>query len=292
VASHGRGVLVGSITTLPEKPQATTLVSPSTNVRGILPDTVLTWNSSASAVSYTVRLQVEGRPDLARTIQGVTDTKLDVKGLVQGPVTYSWNVEPYGGGGAGPISDTWTFSTAVRPPALLVPANGEKDVLQANLTWERLPQATSYGIEVSPNAAFNPVIVHIDNHPDTSILVRGLDNNKRYFWRVRSANADAVGIYSERSAFVTGVLSDVAGQPDVDCIVRPNPTADRIVVTYAELDGSVVVLCDVAGRIMQQHVAQGSQLELDLRMLSAGSYTLLIRKQGMTTQSYSVTKIQ
>jgi hypothetical protein len=292
VASHGRGVLIGSITTLPEKPLATTLVSPSTNVRGILPDTVLTWNPSASAVSYTVRLQVEGRPELARTIQGVAGTKLDVKGLAQGPVTYSWNVEPYGGGGAGPVSETWSFSTAVRPPALLLPANGEKDVVQAQLAWERVPQAASYGIEVAPNAAFNPVVVHIDNHLDTSILVRGLDNNKRYFWRVRSANTDAVGVYSERSAFVTGVLSDVAENMEVACVVRPNPTTDRIVVTYAELTGAIVVLCDVTGRTLQQHVAQGSQLELDLRTLSAGSYTLLVRKEGKTTQSYSVTKIQ
>lgn len=292
IASHGRGVLIGSITTLPEKPQATTLVSPSTNVRGILPDTVLTWNPSASAVSYTVRLQVEGQPDLARIIQGVTDTRLDVKGLAQGPVTYSWNVEPYGGGGAGPVSETWSFSTAVRPPALLQPANGEKDVVQAQLTWERVSQAVSYGIEVSPNAAFNPVLMHIDNHVDTSILVRGLDNNKRYFWRVRSANADATGIYGERSSFVTGLLSAVEGQEEPYCVVRPNPASERVEVASAELDGAIVDLCDAAGRIIQQHVARGSHIELDLKALSAGSYTVLVRKQGTPTQSYSLTKIQ
>ena len=291
IASHGRGVLVGTIRTLPEKPTSTTLVSPTSTTRGVLPDTVLTWNASASAISYTVRLTVDNQPALNKTIQGVSDTKLEVKGLAQGPVMYSWNVEPYGGGGAGPISETWTFQTAVRPPVLREPLNGARDVAQAMLTWENVPQAASYGIEVSPNAAFNPVIVHIDNYQDTSILVRGLENNKRYFWRVRSANADATGVYGERSSFVTGVLTNVAEQRE-GVIVGPNPMSTTCRVTSPELIGSKIHMYTSDGKLVRAIESATQSLFIDVADLPNGAYTLVISRGGRTIVHYSLTKIQ
>lgn len=291
VASHGRGVLVGTIRTLPEKPASTTLVSPSTMTRGVLPDTVLTWKPSASAVSYTVRLTVDNQPTLNRTIQGVADTKLEVKGLQQGPIMYSWNVEPYGGGGAGPVSETWSFLTAVRPPVLREPLNGAKDVVQVLLTWENVPQAASYGVEVSPNAAFNPVLVHVDNHTDTSILVRGLDNNKRYFWRVRSANADATGVYSERSSFVTGVLTTV-DDAENDVTVGPNPMSTECSITSADLVGSVISIYSSDGKRVRMIEAHTQRVSVDVSDLPNGAYTLVIMRGGRTNVHYSLTKIQ
>ena len=291
IASHGRGVLVGTIRTLPEKPTSTTLVSPTSTTRGVLPDTVLTWNASASAISYTVRLTVDNQPALNKTIQGVSDTKLEVKGLAQGPVMYSWNVEPYGGGGAGPISETWTFQTAVRPPVLREPLNGARDVVQAMLTWENVRQAASYGIEVSPNAAFNPVIVHIDNYQDTSILVRGLENNKRYFWRVRSANADATGVYGERSSFVTGVLTNVAEQRE-GVIVGPNPMSTTCRVTSPELIGSTIHMYTSDGKLVRAIESATQSLSIDVADLPNGAYTLVISRGGRTIVHYSLTKIQ
>jgi hypothetical protein len=292
VASHGRGVLIGTIQTLPEKPGTTSLISPADSKRGILTDTVLTWNAAPQAVSYTVRLSVDGKPTLAKTVQGVTDTKLAVNGLEQGPVKYTWNVEPYGGGGAGQVSESWTFMTAVKPPVLIQPVNGEKDIVQANLVWQRVPQATTYGVEVSPNAAFNPVLVHVDNLVDTSILVRGLENNRRYFWRVRCANEDATGIYAERSSFVTGLLTAVTQYNDDRSMLGPNPATDRIAVTSSDLDGATVSLSDATGRILLQQPAHGNRVELDLKNIPAGLYTVLVRKQGNTAQSYLFTKIQ
>ncbi|MBM4179366.1 MAG: T9SS type A sorting domain-containing protein [Ignavibacteria bacterium] len=291
VASHGRGVLVGAITTLPEKPGTATLVSPSDTKRGILTDTVLTWNAAPSAVSYIVRLSSEGRPELGKTIQGVTDTKVAVTGLAQGPITYTWNVEPYGGGGAGQVSQTWSFSTAVRPPALLQPVNGAKDITQALLTWEHVPSAETYGIEVSPNAAFNPVLVHVDNHTDTSILVRGLDMNKRYFWRVRSANADATGVYSERSSFVTGVLSSVANVEDSG-MLQPNPATTSCTVHLSNLAGSSIMVYSSSGALVRSMNAVSDEHEIDLQGIAAGSYTVVVKANGRTRITYSLTKIQ
>jgi hypothetical protein len=291
VASHGRGVMVGTIQTLPEKPGSTTLVSPPDSKRGILTDTVLTWNAAPSAVSYVVRLSAQGQPDLDRVIQGVTDTKLSVSGLVQGPVTYSWSVEPYGGGGAGPLSQTWTFSTAVRPPALREPLNGAKDVAQALLTWERVPQAETYGVELSPNAAFNPVLMHIDNHTDTSILVRGLDNNKRYFWRVRSANADATGVYGERSSFVTGTLSNITDLQSTSALL-PNPATTSCTVHMPHLAGASIAVYNSAGLLVRTARAELDEYVIDLQGLAAGNYTVVIKANGNTVTGYSLTKIQ
>jgi hypothetical protein len=159
------------------------------------------------------------------------------------------------------------------------------------LTWENVRQAASYGIEVSPNAAFNPVIVHIDNYQDTSILVRGLENNKRYFWRVRSANADATGVYGERSSFVTGVLTNVAEQRE-GVIVGPNPMSTTCRVTSPELIGSTIHMYTSDGKLVRAIESATQSLSIDVADLPNGAYTLVISRGGRTIVHYSLTKIQ
>lgn len=279
IATHGRGVYTGKITALPSKPGIPTLASPSNGARGIYRDTMLTWNAVSEASSYAVRLWDAATPTTVRTFAGITDTKLAITDLVQGPVVYNWNVEAYGGGGGSTPSETWSLTTAVRPPARISPAPSATGVLQAILDWERVPQATTYGIEVSPNAAFNPVVSKTDGHADTSILVRGLENNKRYFWRVRSANADATGLFSDRQSFVTGLLSSV-NESDTRATplrIEPNPAVGevRICVPNNGVLNSMLEVVDSEGRVvLTSRIDECTQL--DVTGLASGPYTVSV----------------
>lgn len=293
IATHGRGVYTGRITSLPSKPGIPTLVSPNNGTRGIYRDTVLKWNAVADASSYAVRVWDQATPNTIRTFAGVNETTLAVDELVQGPVIYNWNIEAYGGGGGSTPSETWSFATAIRPPALYTPTPGATGITQAELVWERVPQATSYGIEVSPNAAFNPVVSKTDGLADTSILVRGLENNKRYFWRVRSADADAVGLFSDRQSFVTGLLSSFNETDATETTLRlePNPTTNSVRVCVPENSSrnSRIEVSDMEGRVVLASVVDECT-NLNLTTLPSGTFTVTVFSGTKTVSSSLVIK--
>ncbi|MBK9181876.1 MAG: T9SS type A sorting domain-containing protein [Ignavibacteria bacterium] len=290
IATHGRGVYTGKITSKPSQPEKPTPLSPDYRSHGIYPDTVLTWSQASLASSYAVQLWETATPKNTRTYAGIRETKLSIADLVQGPVVYSWNVEAFGAGGSSTPSETWTFTTAVRPPLLLSPAPGATGILQAVLTWERVPQAYSYGIEVSPNAAFNPVVSKTDGHADTSILVRGLESNKRYFWRVRSANTDTIGLFSNRQSFVTGLLSSIneTETSATSLRIEPNPAAStvRVCVPSNVALNTVLEVVNSEGRlVLTSSISDCTQL--DVSSLANGTYTVTA-KYGTSNVSSSL----
>ena len=262
VATHGRGVISGGIVTLPPRPRIPLLVSPVDGRKGILIDTVLTWEPVVSAMSYSLTLWETDDLATKQTFTGIRTESFRVSELRQGPVRYSWNVEAFSGGGGGTPSDTWSFYTAVRSPKLLLPLASSTGILQAILTWQRVPEAQTYGIELSTSAAFNPIISKQSGIVDTSILVRGLENNRRYFWRARSENSDAMGVFSARQSFVTGLLAsldDVAPSATTTLHVEPNPVSDIVTVcmgkrgsgTKAEGHRTEISIHDANGRLVR-----------------------------------------
>lgn len=295
VASHGRGTFTGTILSLPPGlSQPPTLLSPLSGKGGILSDTILTWNPLPGAVTYQVNVWVAGDPALSVTFEGLKGTSVSLLQLVQGPVTYSWNVEAFnGGGGSGP-SETWTFSTAVRAPLLYLPLAGATDVVQAYLTWERVPAALTYGLEVSPNAGFNPIVLKMDGIVDTTILVRGLESNKRYFWRVRSANNDGMGFFSNRQSFVTGIVSSVDNEPpsELSIAIEPNPATDIMRVCISDaLRGvsSVLRITDAQGRTVQTLKIEDCT-NVSASSLASGTYTVTVLGNGRAASAQFVVK--
>jgi hypothetical protein len=285
VATHGRGTWWGEITSLPDRPSRAELASPPDMRRGILPDTVLTWKAAPGAVSYSVFLTSEGDSSLNATYQGIRETSLKVQNLKQGYHRYTWSVEPYGSGGAGPASTQWSFITAVRPPALLLPAAGATDVSPVVLTWERVSGALRYDVEVSTNASFRPVIASAAALADTAFALSGLESNKRYFWRVRSIDDDASGVFSERQSFVTGTITSIT---DLDLgssrMVTPNPAASKFTIRPpAEHDGPYdIEIVSSDGRIVEKHPRTVGAKMIDITHLATGRYVVRMIIDGET----------
>ncbi|MCX6140550.1 MAG: T9SS type A sorting domain-containing protein, partial [Candidatus Kapabacteria bacterium] len=191
-------------------------------------------------------------------------------------------------------SPTWSFSTTVRPPKLISPIAGATGVVQALLEWERVSDALAYGIEVSTSPSFKPLVTKLDGIQDTAILIRGLENNKRYFWRVRSADADAVGLFSDRQSFTTGLLSSV----DVDEAfstesVEPNPASETIRIHLdSTLIGSVVTIevVNSEGRLMKSVITGDEIVTVNVNELAVGTYTVRIRSGSITERRRLVVK--
>ncbi len=294
VASHGRGTFTGRITSLPDRPARVQLRTPVNMDRGIGLDTTLTWTPAKGATSYTVRLWRVDRPDSVAVFSGITAAFLDVT-LEAGPVQYFWNVEAYGGGGGGGASESWSFLTQIRPPVLVSPAVGATAVTAVDLVWNRVPMAVGYGVEVGSNAAFNPVVAKVDELADTTVRVRGLDNNKRYFWRVRAQDIDATGPFSDRRSFVTGILTsvDTHEQNNASLRVEPNPASDHVTLC-SPFEASTswnLRITTVDGRDVYQQMCAAQCLDVSLATFAAGTYVVTVSQgTAVRSRSFSIVK--
>jgi hypothetical protein len=295
VATHGRGTFTGRITSLPDRPGRVQLNLPSNADRAIETEVTLRWSPAQGASSYTVRLWRADRPDSVVMISGITATSTRVTMLEAGPVLYFWNVEAYGGGGGGGTSESWVFSTQIRPPVLVSPESGATAVTAVDLVWNRVPGAVGYGIEVGSNAAFNPIVAKVDRLGDTTVRVRGLENNKRYFWRVRAEDIDASGPYSDRRSFVTGVLTSINTDDDATSQLRiePHPVRERAMIcTPFDHDRSWTLrITTLDGRVVHEAAYGSTCAEVSLNTLAAGTYVLVVA-HGTDVQSRSFTVIK
>lgn len=294
VATHGRGTFTGRITSLPDRPARVQLRTPANMDRGIGLDTTLTWSPVDTGVSYTLRLWRVDRPDSVAVFSGITAAFMDVT-LEAGPVQYFWNVEAYGGGGGGGTSESWSFLTQIRPPALVSPAVGATAVTAVDLVWNRVPGAVGYGVEVGTNAAFNPIIAKVDEIADTTVRVRGLENNKRYFWRVRAQDIDAPGPFSDRRSFVTGILTsvDATEQNNVGIRVEPNPASDRVTLCSPFESSAVwnLRITTLDGRDVYQQVCATPCQDVSLASYATGTYVVTVAQGSVVrSRSFSIVK--
>jgi hypothetical protein len=210
-------------------------------------------------------------------------------------VQYFWNVEAYGGGGGGGTSESWAFTTQIRPPVLVSPESGATAVTAVDLVWNRVPGAIAYGIEVGPNAAFNPIVAKVDGLADTTVRVRGLENNKRYFWRARAAEIDTSGPFSDRRSFVTGILTSITSDDMAAAHMRiePHPVRERATVCTPFTVGGTWVLriTTIDGRDVRRQECDTACVELAVDVLAAGTYVLTV-SSGSDVISRSLTIIK
>ncbi|MDZ4122249.1 MAG: T9SS type A sorting domain-containing protein, partial [Candidatus Cloacimonadaceae bacterium] len=86
------------------------------------------------------------------------------------------------------------------------------------ITWQSVPGATAYHLQLSQSQTFDSNLLDIDTHPQSSYQVSGLNPYSTYYWRVASF---AGGVFSEfcpTLEFSTGEISEI---PPVPNLVAP-----------------------------------------------------------------------
>jgi hypothetical protein len=97
------------------------------------------------------------------------------------------------------------FTAAPAAPALTSPANGALNVpATPTFTWNALPQAGSYSIQVATDMAFTNIVASASGlaNPTWTANVT-LNTSTAHYWRVRADNACGVGAYSATWSFST-----------------------------------------------------------------------------------------
>jgi uncharacterized protein YkwD len=183
-------------------PKTVDLLTPA-NFTPIAEDSILlVWKKpDASAKTYWIEISNEEYFEQAFLVDSTrTDTSFILKNLKKDE-NYYWRVKAKNDELWGEFSQTASFYTVTLPSAtfLATPAdNFTTSNTVMRFTWRRpTGEAERFAFELSRNPEFTDLQMRDTSLKDTVIMVPGLERGKQYRWRVRAANANGYGPYSE-----------------------------------------------------------------------------------------------
>ena len=232
-------------------PATPVLVYPIHNAPNVPTNTTFKWNrvvpagqTTAGDSNYVVQFWTytsQGTQLLTSdTTLGKNDTALALTGL-QNRARYFWKVMTYNQGGTSAFTAVDSFSTVIELPSAPNPLT-PKGVTGWNrisqYTWNSVPNATSYRIQVSDGSGFSNILFD-KTLVDTSIIATDtLAASTRYYWQVASIDPGGQGAYSGASTFVTGTVVGVFAtsnaMPTVFALMQnyPNPFNPSTTISY------------------------------------------------------------
>lgn len=189
---------------------APTLLLPANNSTNVSLTPLLDCSDVANATNY--RFQIALNPSFGTTLfdSSVTSSQINIPdGILSSNVTYYWRACGFNNTGLGPWSATFNFATLSQlpsAPVLLLPANGAINVvLTPALDWSDVSTATKYLLQVALDSLFTNLVIN-----DSSMTVSQytippglLQNNTKYYWRVRAKNNFGWGNFSVIFSFRT-----------------------------------------------------------------------------------------
>ncbi len=208
-----------------------------------------------------------------------TSNSLSLTGLTPG-ATYYWKVRSfYGGSTYSNYSSTYHFT--VNPGSNPVtplpgsPNNVNITVTSPIVSWVLPAQSEStlnYVIEYSTTQDFtNPI--EIDNISEPFVQINGLQENQKYFWRVKSVNQNGESYYSPVGKFTTYTPTAVNNGSQIPAKFElsqnyPNPFNPTTTIKFQLPEQSFVTLkiYDITGKEIKTLVSSD---------LSAGYYSVV-----------------
>ncbi|MBL7816169.1 MAG: zinc-dependent metalloprotease [Saprospiraceae bacterium] len=201
-------------------------------------------------------------------------------------------------GNVQPAATVFTLST----PTLLAPINGAKTQYFNNftLTWQAVPNATAYVVEISKSTSFFDSRVFIANTNALNINKSMVANyftaaNTTYYWRVKPYNGYAAcATPSVRQNFVTGLVSDVKELTEVShFIIAPNPLSKtqnlQLAITTEKAFEAQIKLYNLTGQLVfseRRYFDEGDSVQtFSVLGLNDGFYTLYLESdKGVLTK--------
>ncbi|PIP77712.1 MAG: hypothetical protein COW85_07570 [Ignavibacteria bacterium CG22_combo_CG10-13_8_21_14_all_37_15] len=152
----------------------------------------LSWNSSNTAVSYTLQVATDNAFSnfvFNGDVGNVTNKQIIGLNYL---TTYFWRVSATNAYGTSAYSSSRYFSTtgtALQPPTLLSPIDGTiNQSLAPTLSWNASSRATSYTLQVSTNSSFTSYVYNQSGLTSISQRVMDLTLSTIYYWRVSATN--------------------------------------------------------------------------------------------------------
>ena len=191
-------------------PDPPVLISPEDGLEDVMRTQSFQWAPVQSAVLY--RFQLSTDSNFTTIVQDKlvgTLTNL-VGGLQLGFVKYYWRVQANNGGNISSFSEVRSFTTGIDIPNLISPPDSALNVSTSpTFEWTPVNGAVSYTLQISTFGSFINFVVNQPGITSTSYSVTDLEENKKYYWRVRGATANYEGLFSQVFRFTTGSTNSV-----------------------------------------------------------------------------------
>lgn len=186
------------------------------------------------------------------------------------------------------FGDTLSFRTAaleLNEPELAAPANeGTVTDEEVVLEWNAVDEAGTYTIQVADNHLFQDPLLEVSEIEITQYLLRDLEADQTYYWRVRAEASGVTGPWSDARSFTTSQetsADDRAGIPGELKLGQnyPNPFNPSTTIRYQlpEAGHTTLKIFDLSGRrvstlVNETKEAGYHQVQLDGSDLSSGTY--------------------
>jgi hypothetical protein len=116
---------------------------------------------------------------------------------------YYWHVRAFNTAGHySAWSSTWNFRTAILPPTLLSPTDGEVlAAVRPPFDWEDVTGATTYTIQVSLSSGFSTKLTNRTTSSSSYLPTVNLPVGVTLYWRVRANGTNGPSLWSEVQSF-------------------------------------------------------------------------------------------
>ncbi|MBC8144562.1 MAG: T9SS type A sorting domain-containing protein [bacterium] len=170
---------------------------------------------------------------------------------------------------------------ALPVPRILTPTQGALDQpVTITFTWEAIPGAASYDLQVGTDRFFMDALTYSDSMiTETSRVVSGLKASTFYLARMRVRMAGAIGEWSSSTGFRTtsGVSSVAANSSDAtrQLTLSPNPVSGNAIVASITGRRSSIVeleLVNALGVCVRRVTSSASIATIPIDGLPAGLY--------------------
>jgi hypothetical protein len=254
------------------QPQPPILLAPPNNATGVSLFPTFDWTDVSGATSY--RLQVfQGSTTVFDQSNIPQSTYNLISAVLVYNTTYYWRVNASGPTGTSEWSTQWFFTTANPPPSVPVlvspPNNSVNVTVTPVLSWNASVNANFYRVQVSLNENFTTTVIDVPGLVNTGYVVQpgALNNNVKYYWRVRAEGSGGQSDWSTVWNFTT-----IPAPPAAPLLISPANGATNVPTTPT-MDWS-----DVAGatnyRLQISFNTNFNALALDQENITASQFVV------------------
>lgn len=262
-------------------PNIPTLLSPSDAAQEISIVPNLEWTLVNGAKTYRVQLSKDSNfGTVLLDNASVTVNSLRINDLEEG-VTYYWRVSAGNEAGNSAFSTIWSFKTRILldppiAPTLESPSDQNTGLATTlKLTWSLISEADKYGIEVSTSQDFSSLISSNFALTDNEFTVSGLQEETKYFWRVRASNSAGLSEWSPVWSFTT---KEKTNPPSAPILLGPENESvgltGNTVFTWTNSEGAedygIQISKDASFTLMQFEVSNIQAQSFETNSLDKG----------------------
>ncbi len=185
-------------------PGAVQLVTPQRDAIDVPTSAEFTWQTLAAADTYTLQAATNDQFDVPLIdAAGIAGGMWTAAAALPEDATLYWRVRAANERGAGPWSETWSFTTGKTPliaPVLRLPSDGSTVAPeQVDFVWDVVDGADSYTLESGTDTL--AAVAH--GSTAGTLTLTQLDDESLYYWRVRAKRGAEGGPWSAWWSFST-----------------------------------------------------------------------------------------